>query len=173
MKKLLLMIVFTMVVSCSSIRALWEAATTQPVKEQTDNSPKGTKDAVKQSIFIVAHIGAVGGFIIAILAGVGSVTVPSKRLASVSFFSALVGSICLLYAYLEPFINYIVYGALVAVSAWGLYQLYKRHHEGLAHKKTKGHLIGISKEFENVNGRSNLSIEDRTQLILNEGEENE
>ena len=168
MKKLLLPLVFTLFVSCSSIAGFVQSCIDKPVVENVDNSPKGK---VTSSLFTAAHVGAVGGFIIAVLAGVASVTVPSKRLAGVSFIAALIGSVCLLCVFILPYLNYIVYGAFAAVLAWGIYQLYKRHHEGKDHKESKEVIKDLSKRFEDVAGRTKLGDKARIQLAIHEAQE--
>ena len=161
MKKLLLPLVFTLFVSCSSIAGFVQSCIDRPVPVEVDNSPKGK---VTSSLFTAAHIGSVGGFIIAVLAGVASVTVPSKRLAGLSFIAALIGSVCLLCVFILPYLNYIVYGALVAVSAWGGYQLYKRHHEGVESKQKDQALEDLSKGFHLSDGYEVLGHQAKKQL---------
>jgi uncharacterized membrane protein YeaQ/YmgE (transglycosylase-associated protein family) len=167
-KKLLLPLVFTLFVSCSSLAGFVQSCIDKPVVENVDNSPKGK---VTSSLFTAAHVGAVGGFIIAVLAGVASVTVPSKRLAGVSFIAALVGATCLLCVYLMAFIDYIVWGVIAALLSWGLYQLYQRHYEGIESKESKEVIKDLSRRFEDVAGRNKLGDKARIQLAIHEGEE--
>ena len=153
MKKLTLAIIFTLVVSCSSIGGFIDSITKVSKPVQVDSSPKGK---VVSTLFTVTHLGTIGGFIVALLAGVFSATIPSKRLAGVSFIAALIGSTCLLCVFILPYLGYIVWGVIAALSiGWG-YQLYKRHHEGVVSKEKDQALEDLTKGFHLSDGREVL-----------------
>ena len=161
MKKLTLMLIFTLVISCSSVGGFIQSIIKAPIPEKVDNSPKGK---VTSSLFTAAHIGAVGGFIVAVLAGVFSVTKPSKRLGGVSFIAALVGSTCLLCVFILPYMDYIVWGVIAALFGWGFYQLYKRHGEGVESKEKDQALEDLTKGFHLSDGREVLGHQARKHL---------
>ena len=170
MKKLSLMLIFTLVISCSSVTGFVQSIIKAPVPEKVDNSPKGK---VVSTLFTVTHLGTIGGFIVALLAGIGSVYVPSKRLGGLAFIATLVGSVCLLCVFILPYLDYIIYGALTAALSWGGYQLYRRHHEGIAHKESKEVIKDLSKHFESTEGREKLTEKARVELAIHEGGNNE
>jgi uncharacterized membrane protein YeaQ/YmgE (transglycosylase-associated protein family) len=165
-KKLTLAIIFTLVVSCSSIGGFIDSITKVSRPVQVDSSQKGK---VVSTLFAVTHLGTIGGFIVALLAGVFSATIPSKRLAGVAFIAALIGSTCLLCVFILPYLDYIVWGVIAALSiGWG-YQLYKRHHEGVKHKEAKEVIKDLSMHFESTEGREKLTEKARVELAIHEG----
>lgn len=168
MKKIYLLSICCLLVSCTSIEGFIKNIITIPdAVEAIDKSPK---DEVTTGLISITILGTYAGFIVALLAGVASVYMPSKRLGGLAFLAALIGFTCLLCVWLMPFLNYIVWVVIASLLAWGLYQLYRRHYEGKKYKDSQDVIKDLSRRFEDVAGRKKLGDKARIQLAIHEGE---